>query len=240
MIELRNLSKSFGTVRAVEDISLLAKDGQITGLLGPNGAGKSTTIRMIYGLIAPDFGTAIVDGIVAVEDPLAVRRCIGALPDSYGLYPRLTARENIAYFGSLQGLVGKMLQHRIDELSELLDMQDILSRRVDGFSQGQRMKVSIARAIIHNPKNVLLDEPTNGLDVMTTRAMRQLILRMRDAGRCVLFSSHIMQEVAALCDHIVVIANGRDVANGSTEKLCQIAGQADLEDAFVTLVGGEQ
>ena len=140
MIELRHLSKSFGTVRAVEDISLVAQDGQITGLLGPNGAGKSTTIRMIYGLITPDFGTAIVDGIVAVEDPLAVRRCIGALPDSYGLYPRLTARENIAYFGSLQGLEGKMLQHRIDELSELLDMQDILSRRVDGFSQGQRMK----------------------------------------------------------------------------------------------------
>ena len=236
MIEVDSLRKYFGDIRAVEDISLRAKDGQITGLLGPNGAGKSTAIRMMYGLMVPDSGKVLVDDIWVAQNPDGARKCIGALPDAYGLYPRLTARENIAYFARLQGMSGVLLQRRLDELEEVLEMNDISSRKVGGFSQGQRMKVSIARAIVHNPKNVLLDEPTNGLDVMATRAMRKLILRMKEQGCCVLFSSHIMQEVAALCDHIVVIANGTVVAQGTVETIRQKAGVDDLEDAFVALV----
>ena len=236
MIKVDSLRKYFGDIRAVEDISLVAGDGQITGLLGPNGAGKSTAIRMMYGLMSPDSGKVLVDDIWVAQDPDGARKRIGALPDAYGLYPRLTARENIAYFARLQGMSGDNLQQRLDELEEVLEMHEISSRRVGGFSQGQRMKVSIARAIVHNPKNVLLDEPTNGLDVMATRAMRKLILRMKEQGCCVLFSSHIMQEVAALCDHIVVIANGMVVAQGTLNDIRQKAGVRDLEDAFVALV----
>lgn len=239
MIQAMSLRKYFGDIRAVEDISLTANDGKITGLLGPNGAGKSTAIRMMYGLMVPDSGKVLVDGVWVEQDPDNVRKRIGALPDAYGLYPRLTARENIEYFAQLQGMRGGELQKRLDHLEELLDMKDISSRRVAGFSQGQRMKVSIARAIVHDPKNVILDEPTNGLDVMATRAMRKLILSMKDAGCCVLFSSHIMQEVAALCDHIVVIAAGKVVASGTLEEIHQQAGTEELEDAFVRLVGEE-
>ena len=239
MIQAMSLRKYFGDIRAVEDISLTANDGQITGLLGPNGAGKSTAIRMMYGLMFPDSGKVLVDGIWVEQDPDKARAKIGALPDAYGLYPRLTARENIEYFAKLQGMQGSELTKRLNQLEVLLDMQDISSRRVAGFSQGQRMKVSIARAIVHDPKNVILDEPTNGLDVMATRAMRKLILNMKEAGCCVLFSSHIMQEVAALCDHIVVIAAGKVVALGTLEEIRQQAGTEDLEDAFVRLVGEE-
>lgn len=236
MIVVENVAKSFGDVHAVQAVSFTALDGQITGLLGPNGAGKSTTIRMMYGLLTPDTGRVSVDGFDPSRQPVEARKCLGALPDAYGLYPRLTARENIAYFAKLQGMTGTVLNHRIDELNELLDMNEILSRRVDGFSQGQRMKVSIARAIVHNPKNVILDEPTNGLDVMTTRAMRILIRRMKDAGCCVILSSHIMQEVSALCDEIVVIASGKVVATGDVLDFCARTGEDDLEEAFVKLV----
>ena len=236
MITVNNVAKSFGNVHAVRSVSFTALNGQITGLLGPNGAGKSTTIRMMYGLLTPDRGRVEVDGFDPSRQPVEARKCLGALPDAYGLYPRLTARENIAYFGQLQGLSKAQVNHRIDELNELLDMKDILSRRVDGFSQGQRMKVSIARAIVHDPKNVILDEPTNGLDVMTTRAMRTLIRQMKDAGCCVLLSSHIMQEVSALCDEIVVIASGKVVATGNVSDFCARTGEEDLEEAFVKLV----
>lgn len=236
MIQVRNVAKSFGDVHAVRSVSFDALDGQITGLLGPNGAGKSTTIRMMYGLLNPDVGDVLVDGFNPRVDALEARRRLGALPDAYGLYPRLTARENIAYFGQLQGLDATQITRRLDELTDLLDMSEILERRVDGFSQGQRMKVSIARAIIHNPKNVLLDEPTNGLDVMATRAMRILIRRMKDAGCCVILSSHIMQEVSALCDDIVVISAGSVVAQGNVDDFCRLTGESDLEEAFVQLV----
>ena len=236
MIYAEQLRKYFGTIRAVENISLTAKNGEITGLLGPNGAGKSTAIRMMYGLIVPDAGKVTIDDIWVQKSPDQARRRIGALPDAYGLYPRLTARENISYFAQLQGLRGKGLEKRLEHLEEILDMKDIADRRVDGFSQGQRMKVSIARAIVHDPQNVILDEPTNGLDVMATRAMRKLILNMKEAGCCVLFSSHIMQEVAALCDHIVVIGSGEVVASGTVTEIRQQAGTDDLEDAFVQLV----
>ena len=240
MIEVRNLHKRFGAVTAVEDVSFAAADGVVTGLLGPNGAGKTTTLRMLYTLIKPDRGTALVDGLDAAERPMDVRRAIGVLPDARGLYPRLTAREHVRYAGELHGLSGASLDKRVDELMELLDMKDIADRRAEGFSQGERMKVALSRALVHGPRNVLLDEPTNGLDVMSTRAVRTLIRRLKEQGHCVLFSSHVMQEVAALCDRIVVIARGRVVAEGTPEELRIRTGKDSLEEAFVSVIGSDQ
>ncbi len=240
MIEVSNLHKSFGKVKAVDGVSFAARDGEITGLLGPNGAGKTTTLRMLYTLMTPDQGTVRVDGIDAASDPLAVRRRLGVLPDARGLYKRLTARENIAYFGRLQGLDESTIRARSDAAIQALEMEDIADRRTEGFSQGQRVKTAIARALVHDPKNVILDEPTNGLDVMATRAMRTFMHRLKDEGRCVLFSSHIMQEVAALCDRIVVIAHGRVVADESPAQLLAQTGKASLEDAFVEIIGSEE
>ncbi|WNG40705.1 ATP-binding cassette domain-containing protein [Archangium minus] len=240
MIEVTNLHKRFGAVTAVEDVSFRAEDGVVTGLLGPNGAGKTTTLRMLYTLIRPDKGSAKVDGLEVAEHPLEVRRAIGVLPDARGLYPRLTAREHVRYTGELHGLSGAALDARIAELVELLDMKDIADRRTEGFSQGQRMKVALARALVHGPRNVLLDEPTNGLDVMSTRAVRTLIRRLREQGHCVVFSSHVMQEVAALCDRIVVVAHGRVVADGTPDELRARTGKDSLEEAFVTVIGSDQ
>ena len=240
MIRAEGLHKAFGSVVAVEDVSFEAENGKITGLLGPNGAGKSTSMRMLYGLVKPDRGVASIDGVSVQADPLAARKALGVLPDALGLYPRLTARENIRYFGRLHQLRGAALEKRIDALLDLLDMHAVADRRTDGFSQGERMKVAIARAMVHDPRNVLLDEPTNGLDVMSTRAMRELIRRMKDDGRCVVFSSHVMQEVSALCDRIVIIAAGRVVASGSEDELLAQTGAAALEDAFVSLTGSSQ
>jgi len=240
MIQVTNLHKSFGEVHALRGVTFHAPDGQITGLLGPNGAGKTTTLRVLYTLLAPDVGDAFVDGFDVRAQALQVQERIGALPDARGVYPRLTARENVRYYGRLHGLDNAALEPRIDALIELLDMHDIAERRADGFSTGERLKVAIARAIIHDPANVLLDEPTNGLDVMSTRAMRDTIRRLRDEGRCVLFSSHIMQEVAVLCDHIVIIARGKVVGAGSPDELRRIANTDDLEDAFVDIIGTEE
>ena len=240
MIEVKNLHKAFGPVLAVADVSFVAADGAITGLLGPNGAGKTTTLRMLYTLLRPDQGTACVDGHEVRQATLEVQRCIGALPDARGLYPRLTARENIRYYGRLHGLKGQALEQSIDRLIRLLDMADLANRRAEGFSTGERLKVAIARALVHGPQNVLFDEPTNGLDVMSTRAMRDFIRRLRDDGKCVLFSSHIMQEVAALCDHIVIIHHGKVVADGSPDALRQSTGLENLEDAFVQVIGSEE
>ncbi|MBX3688022.1 ATP-binding cassette domain-containing protein [Dokdonella sp.] len=240
MIEVTHLHKAFGKVQAVDDVSFVARDGQITGLLGPNGAGKTTTLRMLYTLMKPDRGSVKVDGIDAATDPLGVRRRLGVLPDARGLYKRLSARENIDYFGRLQGLDPATRSARIAELSAALDMGDILERRTEGFSQGQRVKTAIARALIHGPTNVILDEPTNGLDVMATRAMRGFMRELKAQGHCVLFSSHIMQEVGALCDRIVVIARGRVVADESPEELRAQTGAASLEDAFVKIIGSEE
>ncbi|KAB2900564.1 MAG: ATP-binding cassette domain-containing protein [Dokdonella sp.] len=240
MIEVDDLHKAFGAVKAVAGVSFTARDGEITGLLGPNGAGKTTTLRMLYTLMRPDRGGVRVDGIDAAADPLAVRRRLGVLPDARGLYKRLTARENIDYFGRLQGLDTATRARRIDELARALDMGDILDRPTEGFSQGQRVKTAIARALIHDPRNVILDEPTNGLDVMATRAMRGFMRELKAQGRCVLFSSHIMQEVGALCDRIVVIAHGRVVADESPAQLRAQTGAASLEDAFVRIIGSEE
>jgi sodium transport system ATP-binding protein len=244
MIEASNLHKSFasksGTVVAVDDVSFSARDGEITGLLGPNGAGKTTTLRMLYTLMKPEPGSVSVDGFDSVRDAEAVRRRLGVLPDARGVYKRLTARENIAYFGRLHRMREDAIAQRIALLSKALDMDDFLDRPTEGFSQGQRTKTAIARALVHDPKNVILDEPTNGLDVMTTRGLRDFLRRLREEGRCVIFSSHIMQEVAALCDRIVVIAKGRVVAQGSADELRRQTGQDNLEDAFVKAIGSDE
>lgn len=240
MIEVTNLSKSFGPVQAVREVSFSAPNGMITGLLGPNGAGKSTTMRMIAGVLQPDGGRASVDGITVQDDRVAAQRRLGVLPDKRGLYQRLTSRENIAYYGRLHGLNGAQLDERVDYLIDLLDMEEIAERRTEGFSTGQKVKVAIARALVHDPPNMMLDEPTVGLDVMSTRAMRQVIRQLREEGHTVLFSSHIMQEVAMLCDNIVIIARGRVVAQGSPDDLRQQTGEADLEDAFVSIIGTEE
>ena len=244
MIIANDLHKSFktktGTVRAVDGVHFEARDGEITGLLGPNGAGKTTTLRMLYTLMKPDAGQVLVDGVDASRDPAAVRRALGVLPDARGVYKRLTARENIAYFGELHGLSDEVIAQRTTVLSAALQMEDILDRQTEGFSQGQRTKTAIARALVHDPRNVILDEPTNGLDVMTTRAMRGFLQQLRSEGRCVIFSSHIMQEVAALCDRIVIIAQGRVVAAGTADELRAHTGEANLEDAFVKAIGSEE
>ncbi len=240
MIKVTNLQKSFGEVKAVKGISFEAHDGEITGLLGPNGAGKTTTLRMLYSLLPPDAGEIRIDGLDPKNDAMAIKRTLGVVPDSRGLYTRMTARENIAYYGKLHGMAGKDIANRIDELVKTLDMQDFIERRTEGFSQGQRVKVAIARAMIHNPQTVLLDEPSNGLDVMSTRALRRYILSLKEAGHSVILSTHIMQEVVALCDRIIIIAKGRIAADGTADELMQQSGCNSLEDAFVNLIGSEE
>ena len=240
MIEATGLYKAFGAVKAVDGVGFVARDGEITGLLGPNGAGKTTTLRMLYTLMKPDAGSVRVDGIDASVDPTAVRRRLGVLPDARGLYKRMTARENIDYFARLQGLDAGIARRSADALIAALDMAAFANRRTEGFSQGQRVKTAIARALVHDPKNVILDEPTNGLDVMATRGLRAFMRNLKAEGRCVLFSSHIMQEVAMLCDRIVVIANGRVVADETPDALRAQTGEANLEDAFVKLIGSEE
>lgn len=237
MIVIRGVRKHFGQVEAVRDVTFSAADGTVTGLLGPNGAGKTTTLRMLSGLMRPDAGQIEVDGADVVADPVGAQRHMGLLPDSRGLYPRLTPREHIRYFGELHGLDADDVRRRTGDLLTRLGLAQIADRRVAGFSQGERTKVALARAIVHRPRNVILDEPTNGLDVMSTRAMRELIRGLRQDGCCVVFSSHIMQEVTALCDRIVVIAQGTVVAQGAPDDLRRLTGKADLEDAFVALAG---
>ena len=237
MIEAQSLRKSFGPVSAVRDVSLRALDGRITGLLGPNGAGKSTTLRILYTVLRPDGGDASIDGVSVVSDPLDARRRIGVLPHAAGIYPRLTARENILYFAALHGLGTAQRRARANELIELLEMGEFADRVAKGYSQGQRVKTAIARALVHRPRNLLLDEPTNGLDVMAVRSLRRLLERLRAEGHCVLFSSHVMQEVAALCDDVIVISRGSVAAQGSLEDIRARTGQSQLEEAFVQLIG---
>ena len=236
MIKVDGIHKSFGKVHAVRGVSFDAPDGKITGLLGPNGAGKSTTLRVLYTVLKPDKGTATIDGADVVTDSLAARRNLGALPHGAGLYPHLTARENIAYYAKLCGLEKSEVDDRVSSIINMLEIDEFADRRTKGFSQGQRTKVSLARALVHDPQNVILDEPTNGLDVMATRSLRHLILRLKDAGRCILFSSHVMQEVAALCDDICIIANGQVAIDDSIDGIRERTGQDDLEEAFVSAI----
>ena len=244
MIEVRDLSKAFEQkqgrrrqrVQAVDGVRWVARDACITGLLGPNGAGKTTTLRMVAGLIEPDAGSIVVDGIDVATAPRAALARMGVLSDARGLYPRLTARENIVYYGRLQGLRDGDAVDRANRLGAMLDMAALLDRRTDGFSQGERMKTALARALVHDPPNIILDEPTNGLDVLATRALRDTLRRLRDdEGKCIVFSTHIMQEVERLCDEVVVIAHGRTVAAGTVPGLLAQTGQSDFEEAFVAL-----
>jgi sodium transport system ATP-binding protein len=243
MIAVDALQKAFGKAReihAVQGVTFDARDGEITGLLGPNGAGKTTLLRMIATLVVPDAGHACVGGLDVVADRSAVRRRIGVLSDARGLYQRLTARENVRYFGRLHGLSGRALDARIDALFATLGLTALAERRTAGFSQGEKMKVAIARALVHDPDTILLDEPTNGLDIMSVRTLRDELRALRTQGKCLLFSSHVMQEVAALCDRIVVLAHGRIVAAGTSEQLIARAGTQGLEDAFVALIGSDE
>ena len=233
MIEIRNLAKSFGDLRVVEDVSFVAPDGEITGLIGPNGAGKTTMFRLICTVLRPDRGATLIDGIDSQRDPLAARRRIGVLPDVRGLYTRLTAREHLRSFGELHGIARRELDSRIDELVATLNMEDFIDRRARGFSRGQQMKVALGRALVHRPHNIMLDEPTNGLDVATSRSVRDLLRRLRAEGRCILLTSHIMQEVAALADRIVVLSDGHIVLNGTPGELRRRTGLDDLEEIFM-------
>ena len=244
MIEVQQLAKQFRhgrgrkatTVHAVRSVDFMAADGRITGLLGPNGAGKTTTLRMIAGLITPDAGRITVDGLDVTQRPQAAQARMGVLSDARGLYPRLTARENIVYFARLHGMPADAAHARADVLAEMLDMRALLERRTEGFSQGERMKTALARALVHDPANIILDEPTNGLDVLATRALREALRRLRDEhGKCIVFSTHIMQEVERLCDRVVLVSHGRTVAEGTVPALCERAGQADFEETFVAL-----
>ncbi|MGC2412393.1 MAG: ATP-binding cassette domain-containing protein [Stellaceae bacterium] len=234
MIEIRGLAKSFGDLRVVRDVSFVARDGEITGLIGPNGAGKTTMFRLICTVLRPDRGTTLIDGIDSQVDPLAARRRLGVLPDIRALYQRLTAREHLRYFGELHGIPRRELDRRIDELVETLRMEDFIDRRAKGFSRGQQMKVALGRALVHEPHNIMLDEPTNGLDVATSRAVRELLRRLREEGRCILLTSHIMQEVAALADRIVILSGGHVVLQGAPAELRRATGLADLEEIFMT------
>ncbi|HLF29525.1 MAG TPA: ATP-binding cassette domain-containing protein [Xanthomonadales bacterium] len=240
MIKVSNLHKSFGEVKAVRGVSFEARDGEITGLLGPNGAGKTTTLRMLYSLLPPDQGEIRIDGLDPTRDAMEIKRTLGVVPDSRGLYTRLTARENIRYYGELHGLGKAELEQRIEDLARTLDMNDFIDRRTEGFSQGQRVKVAIARAMVHRPQTVLMDEPSNGLDVMSTRALREYIRSLKSGGHSVVLSTHIMQEVVALCDRIVIMAKGEVAANGTAEELLLRSGCSSLEDAFVKLIGSEE
>lgn len=240
LIEVRNLAKHYGEVRAVDGVSFTCPDGQITGLLGPNGAGKTTTLRMIAGLIRPQTGIALIDGLDVVADPIKARMRLGVQSDMTGIYPRLTAREHLAYYGRFYGLKGKALAARTQAVIDLLNMANIADRRAEGFSRGERQKIVIGRALIHDPRTILLDEPTNGLDVMAVRETRETIRRFRDQGRCVLFSTHYMDEAERLCDNVAVIARGKVLAFGTPAALIAQTNTENLEDAFVVLAGSRE
>ena len=239
MIEASDVRKHFGAVQALGGVSFTARDGHITALLGPNGAGKTTLLRLLVGLLERDHGSIAIGGIDPAVDPMAVRQNIGFLTDQFGLYERLTTREYLTYFGELNGMGGAALRARIDEVADLLSLEDILLRQTKGFSQGQRIKVAMARTLLHRPRHLLLDEPSRGLDVMSTRALRNALTVLRKEGCCVLMATHVMQEVTHLCDDVIVIAKGHTVAQGSPDELCRRTGIANLEDAFVSLVGEE-
>ncbi|RTE86252.1 MULTISPECIES: ATP-binding cassette domain-containing protein [Gammaproteobacteria] len=240
MIEVNDLKKSYQDVQALNGLTFSASDNEITGLLGPNGAGKTTCLRSLYGLIHPDQGEALIDGVAAQKEPLTVRKQIGIFPDKFGLYERLTPREHIAYIAELHGLKGEQQQRNVESVIKSLGMEDIADRKTQGFSQGQRMKVALAQAIVHQPKNLILDEPSRGLDVMSTRILRELMFQLKEEGRCILFSSHVMQEVAALCDRVVIMVKGQVVANDSPQALCEQTGESSFEEAFVKLIGTDE
>lgn len=240
MIQVNELYKKIGDVQALNGLSFSAKDGQITGLLGPNGAGKTTCLRTVFGLLQADSGNALIDGIDIVKSPIQAKQQLGLFPDPCGLYDRLTPREYTAFFAELSGMNKHQAKVATERTLSQLNMMDIADRRCKGFSQGQRMKTALAQAIVHSPSNIILDEPTRGLDVMSTRLLRQLLQELKEAGHCVLFSSHVMQEVAALCDHVVVMAKGKVIAEGAPAYLCDLTSKSNLEEAFIELIGTDE
>ncbi|MDC0892326.1 ATP-binding cassette domain-containing protein [Pseudomonadales bacterium] len=235
MIEVDGLRKRFKQVRAIDGVSFSARDGAITGLLGHNGAGKSTSLRILYGLLTADSGCALVDGINVMNEPQKAQENIGVMTDAHGLYPRLTAREHIEYFAQLRKLDKSIIDKRTELLIEQLAMEEIADRRAEGYSQGEKMKVCLARSLIHNPQNIIMDEPTNGLDVMTTRSVRTILQTLKDQNKCILLSSHIMQEISALCDEVIVISEGKVLMQGSLDALLTSTGESDLEEAFMSI-----
>ena len=235
MIQAVSLRKSFDGHQALNGLTFSAGDGAITGLVGPNGSGKTTTLRLITGLFRPNSGQVLVDGIDPTLDPMSARLRIGALTDGLGNYPRLTTHEHIWYFGQLRGMSAAELEPRTRFLLDLFDMGEIADRRAQGFSLGERMKLALARAMVNDPPNILLDEPANGLDVRSARALRTLLERLRDAGKCVLLCSHLMAEVSLVCDSVIVIARGQAVAQGSPAELVRANNARSLEEAFVNL-----
>ena len=240
MINVDALTKTFKNVQALDSLSFQAKDGEITGLLGPNGAGKTTCLRIIYGLLQADTGKAEIEGVDANQNPIDARRNLGIFPDKFGLYERLTVHEQVAYFAGLHGLKGTEQKQAVEKVIEKLDIKELADRRTAGFSQGQRMKVALAQALVHSPKHLILDEPSRGLDVMSTRILRDVLREQRAQGTCILFSSHVMQEVAALCDRVVVMAKGKVAAEGTPQELCDMTGEQQLEDAFVKIIGTDE
>jgi sodium transport system ATP-binding protein len=237
VIEAKALCKRFGTIEAVREVSFVARDGEITGILGPNGAGKSTTLRMIYGVLAADSGRVLIDGIDMRGETSRARAHLGVLPHTAGLYGNLSARENIDYFGLLQGIGRRQLRARSADLVASLAMESFIERRAKVLSQGQRIKVALARALVHDPANLVLDEPTNGLDVMAIRSLRAMLKHLKLQGRCILFSSHVMQEVAALCDQVVIIGQGRVLAQGTLQSIRERSETKSLEEAFLQVLG---
>ncbi|MFQ6372830.1 ATP-binding cassette domain-containing protein [Shewanella sp. YIC-542] len=240
MITVNNISKRIGKIQALDQLSFSAENGMITGLLGPNGAGKTTCLRTIFGLLTPDAGHAEIDGIDVAKQPVAAKQQLGLFPDPFGLYERLTPREYLRYFAVLSGMNKQDADTATTRVLSQLRMEDIADRRCKGFSQGQRMKTALAQAIVHQPTNIILDEPTRGLDVMSTRVLRELLLSLKQQGHCVLFSSHVMQEVAALCDRVIVMSSGKVAAIGSPQQLCEQTGQSSLEEAFIQLIGTDE
>jgi sodium transport system ATP-binding protein len=240
MIEVHDVKKQFGAIKALGGVSFKAEDGKITALLGPNGAGKTTLLRTLVGLLDRDAGSISIDGVDPAKDPMKARTSIGFLTDQFGLYERLSTREYLAYFGELNGMRAADIRTRTAEVVELVGLHDIIDRRSKGFSQGQRIKVAMARTLLHRPRHLLLDEPSRGLDVMSTRALRRALVALREEGCCVIMATHVMQEVTHVCDDVIVIAGGLTVAQGTPQQLCERTGIANLEDAFVSLVGTEE
>lgn len=240
MIEVNNLHKSFGKIQALKGISFQANDGEITGILGPNGAGKTTCLRTLYGLLNADQGSAFIDGVDASKDAISARAKIGIFPDKFGSYERLTVYEQVDYFASLHGMRGTHKHDAIQRILENLEMTELTQRKSAGFSQGQRMKVALAQALVHSPKNFILDEPTRGLDVISTRMLRKHLAKCKEKGHCILFSSHVMQEVEALCDRVVIIADGKVAAIGTTDEIRDMANERDLEEAFIKLISADK
>jgi len=244
MIEIDQLGKHFRTkkfkkVQAVKDVSFTVRDGEVLGLLGPNGAGKTTIMRLLGTVLQPSSGSATVGGFDVRRHPNDVRRVLGVLPEYWGLYERFTPREHLLLFGQFYRLDSRSLKQRIDELISLLDMEEYADRPCKRFSKGMSQKVALARALIHDPSHLLLDEPTAGLDVMSARQVRELITRSRDDGKCVIVSTHILGEAERLCDRLVFLDHGQVVAEGAPAELCQQAGVDNVEDAFLQMVGRE-